>query len=118
MEGSDKVLNQDGNDEQSEASESGRTSKSKSETKQAPAPARETAKQDENKANTTTVPVEGENITQLQKDVDSKTTDIVEMEKKIAFWQDDRLGYFSLLDKCLEKKLDKYLYKICFFKDA
>mmetsp|Transcript_63071 Transcript_63071/g.110090 ORF Transcript_63071/g.110090 Transcript_63071/m.110090 type:complete len:465 (-) Transcript_63071:209-1603(-) len=47
-----------------------------------------------------------------------RTKEANELDEKIAFWTDDRIGYFSLQDKCLEEKAGEFWYKICFFKTA
>jgi len=58
------------------------------------------------------------NSTEIQETINAKRKKVEELEGKIAFLPNDKLGYFSLLDKCLEHKSVEYTYKICFFKDA
>jgi len=40
------------------------------------------------------------------------------LEKKLKALDEDKLGYASLLDQCLELKDEQYTYKLCFFNDA
>merc|ERR1711957_100513 len=58
------------------------------------------------------------NQTELQQDIDSNKKSIDELEAKVNFLSDDKLGYFPLIDACLESKIGEYNYKICFFKEA
>merc|ERR1712216_394022 len=58
------------------------------------------------------------NQTELQSSIDKDTTRLAELEGKLKFLADDKLGYFPLIDKCLESKVQGYNYKICFFKEA
>jgi len=41
-----------------------------------------------------------------------------ELKAALDAWPDDKLGYFSLMDKCLTETVGEYKYEICFFKDA
>eukprot|EP00747_Dinoflagellata_sp_TGD_P168385 gnl/TRDRNA2_/TRDRNA2_194617_c0_seq1.p1 gnl/TRDRNA2_/TRDRNA2_194617_c0~~gnl/TRDRNA2_/TRDRNA2_194617_c0_seq1.p1 ORF type:complete len:516 (+),score=157.76 gnl/TRDRNA2_/TRDRNA2_194617_c0_seq1:72-1550(+) len=48
-----------------------------------------------------------------------KTKDSVsKLQKKIAALAPENLGFGDLLDMCLERKIDQYNYKICFFDSA
>jgi len=41
-----------------------------------------------------------------------------ELEAMLEALPDDRMAFYSLLNKCLEKKDGEYVYKICFFESA
>jgi len=58
------------------------------------------------------------NSTEIKETIDAKRKRVEDLEGKVAFWSSDKLGYFSLLDRCLEHKVAGYAYKLCFFKDA
>jgi len=58
------------------------------------------------------------NSTEIQEAINAKRKMVEELEEKLVFLPIDKLGYFSLLDNCLEHKAVEYTYKLCFFKDA
>jgi len=62
-------------------------------------------------------PLEKE-LREMESQVKSHKDSKSRLKKELDELPEDKLGFASLRDKCLEYKTSEYTYKLCFFKDA